>query len=391
MRVMFISHASDLYGAPKSLLDLIDGLLLKRVQCSMVLPGKGPLIEELRKRNIKFYVIPFRNWIAVHKTRLQKLIARNSLSLIGSMRIALKALSWKADILYTNSSVIYVGALAARLARKPHVWHVREFGEEDFGFFFQLGNAWSMRTIGRLSIRVLTVSEALKRKYRKHIPGDKLLAIHDAVAIPSHYADAWKERAKPDKRRIPVLTIVGRLQQSKGQMQAVLAVAHLIKHGLEVKLKIVGDGRPKYIEELRQAIAENGLDDYVELTGHMSDPIRVMNASDAVLVCSHSEAFGRVTIESMLSGTPVIGARSGATPELIREGINGLLYESGNHIDLAERIRYLLEHPKQAAMMGAAGCRWASAEFTAEKYAASVYSVLLESLSRKQSYSGASP
>lgn len=103
-----------------------------------------------------------------------------------------------------------------------------------------------------------------------------------------------------------------------------------------------------------------------------------MAAADFVLVCSRAEAFGRVTAEAMLAWTPVVGARSGATPELIRDHQEGLLYEPGDHRDLARKIEYLIQHPEEARQMGKQGYKRASTELTVDRYSKQVYDLLQE-------------
>ena len=121
----------------------------------------------------------------------------------------------------------------------------------------------------------------------------------------------------------------------------------------------------------------------MEFIGYVDNIATIMNAADIILVCSRSEAFGRVPVEGMLAGKPVIGARSGAMPELVKDGFNGLLYETGNHQDLAEKIKYLLDHPDEAKRMGTNGFEWASKEFMIEKYASQVFDVLQKAVRGK--------
>jgi glycosyltransferase involved in cell wall biosynthesis len=70
----------------------------------------------------------------------------------------------------------------------------------------------------------------------------------------------------------------------------------------------------------------------------------------------------------MPAGKPVIGARSGGTPEIVRDETDGLLYEPCNPPDLARKIRFLCEHPEAAARMGASGRERAQSEFSLERY-----------------------
>ena len=380
---MFVSHVSNKYGAGRSLLGYIDGLLQKGVHCYVIMPREGLMAKELENREVEYSVIPLKNWVFTSSS-LWKRGLRSGFNLLISLAIAVKARAWRADVLYTNSSTTPVGALAALLLRKPHVWHIREFGREDYALSFDLGERVSMKLIERLSFRVIVISEALKEKYIQHISPDKIQRIYNPVEEqnpatgPGHVGQSTSEALK-----IPSLTIVGLLHPGKGQLDAVLAVGDLIRQGVYVRLRIVGDGDPEYLKQLGQAVVQNGIEEYVEFMGYMDDPIPIMKSADIILVCSRAEAFGRVTVEGMLCGKPIIGARSGATPELVKDGSNGLLYEPGSHQDLAEKIKYLIDHHKDAKQMGANGFEWASKEFTIEKCASQVFDVLQKAMKAK--------
>jgi len=376
MRVMFISHVSSKYGAARSLLDLIDGLLQKGVKCYVVLPAPGPMVAELERRGVTYNLVPFK-WWASRGSGVWKRVLRGGFNLLMSLVIAAKARAWQADIIYTNSSVTPVGALAAVLIGKPHLWHIREFGQEDYDLSFDLGLKWSIKLMEWLSFRVIVISEALKRKYLQYMLPQKVELVYNPASSGDGVlvSDPVAPRS-PGQHSIPTLAIVGLIHRGKGQMDAVLSVAELVRQGVEVNLKIVGDGDRGYLNQLKQALAENSIHEYVEFTGYVDDPAQIMRSADIVLVCSRSEAFGRVTVEAMLSRKPVIGARSGATPELIKEGFNGLLYEPGNYRELAEKIKYLIRHPKEAKRMGANGFERVSTKFTIREYTDKIFDIL---------------
>ena len=106
------------------------------------------------------------------------------------------------------------------------------------------------------------------------------------------------------------------------------------------------------------------------------DAALLIRSSDVLLVCSRAEAFGRVTIEAMQASLPIIGSRSGATPELVRDRFNGLLYEPSNTKDLANCIEYVMEHPDEARTMGNNGRTWAAALFTRQRFASEIEACL---------------
>lgn len=374
MRVIFVTRSTGTYGAGRALLDLIDGLLQKGVRCHVIIPRQGLITEGLKSRGVKYSIIPLKNWASTDKILLRRLL-RCGWNLFISLVIAIKAYFWKVDVIHTNNCLTPVGAFAAYLARKPHIWHVREFGPE-YGFSFTLGEPLSIRLMGKLSFRIVAISEALRQKYSQYIPAQKLKKIYDSVSIVN-------TEYSLEKSRIPTLVIVGLIRPNKGQMDAVLAVADLVREGIQVKLKIVGDGIPEYFQQLKQAVIQNEIIKQVEFTGFVAGPAPLYKSADIVLVCSRWEAFGRVTVEGMLFKKPVIGVRSGATPELIKEGFNGLLYEPGNHQELAEKIKYLIKYPEEAKQMGENGFREASEKYTIEKCANEVFNIFQEAIKNK--------
>jgi glycosyltransferase involved in cell wall biosynthesis len=170
--------------------------------------------------------------------------------------------------------------------------------------------------------------------------------------------------------------IIGALNEGKGQDQAIKAVAILACRGLNVELRILGKGGKTYTESLLALIKKSHLEGRVKLEGHVKNPASFINRADVLLMCSRSEAFGRVTIEGMLSGKPVIGSDSGATAELIRDGFNGLLYEPDNPADLADKIILLVKDPAKARFLGENGKIWAEQQFSKVTHAANILEVI---------------
>ena len=166
------------------------------------------------------------------------------------------------------------------------------------------------------------------------------------------------------------------MQEGKRQEDAIRAIAELRGVEIEAELIIVGDGDPNYRRYLRELVTEMKLEDCVKFVGYTENPLPVMQNSDVVLMCSRYEAFGRVTVEAMKVGKPVIGARSGGTMELIQDGINGFLYKPGDYKNLAEKIKYLHKDSQLAEQMGLNGYRWASKRFTQDRYGEEVLSIL---------------
>ena len=178
-----------------------------------------------------------------------------------------------------------------------------------------------------------------------------------------------------------VFLIMGFVHPGKGHRDAIRALAVLHNEGRDdLRLDIVGGGSAQYIEELKRLCRDLNVQEHVEFKGYMSDPFLALHEVDAVLMCSRHEAMGRVTAEAMAAGRPVIGYRSGATPELVADGKTGLLYD-GPYEDLAACMARMADNREWAADLGANGWRRAHEEFVVEVCAHRVYGVICQVLS----------
>ena len=382
MRVALVSHNSEAGGAVRAMLELIDGLRGRGVACSVLLRERGWLVEELNRRNIPFAIIPYRWWSSPRTYWRHRLL--NILALVMVIPVLSQLKRWEADIVLTNTSVIGVGALAAYFLRKPHVWYIHEFGKEDHGLFYDLGIGLSSKLMACLSALVIVNSKAVEAYYARYIPQRQIRTVYCSVEVRGQPATAPILEAKGVRAPGAVkLVVVGTLQEGKGQTDAVRALGQLISQGVQVELTLVGRDAPGDPGRVQRLVSSRGLEKLVKFTGQVSDPSPIVKGSDIAVVCSRSEAFGRVTVEAMKLGKPVVGARSGATPELIRENFNGLLYTPGDHLDLAQKIKYLIDNPEVARQMGENGRRWAQQEFTQERYAGKVLHALEEVLRQR--------
>jgi glycosyltransferase involved in cell wall biosynthesis len=375
MRIAFVSHDSEAGGAERAMLELIDGLRERGVTCLVVLRKRGWLERELNRRGVSCAVIPYRGWSSARlRSRLLNLLA-----LVMVLPVVIQLRRWKVDVVLTNTSVIPVGALAALALRRPHIWHIHEFCWKEYGSTFDLGDCLSIKAIGWLSDFVIANSKAVEAYYAGFIPPQRIRMIYQGVNV--QVPGATGEASKPVGRVEPVkLVLVGAFQKGKGQTDAVQAVGWLKSQGVRPELTLVGTGEPADLEKVKRTVSDCDLERLVNFTGQVADPGPIVKDSDIALSCSRSEAFGRSTVEAMKLGKPVIGARGGATPELVREGFNGLLYAPGDYLDLAQKIKLLIDNPGLAKQMGENGCRWAQEEFTVAKYAGRVLQVFKEAV-----------
>jgi glycosyltransferase involved in cell wall biosynthesis len=162
--------------------------------------------------------------------------------------------------------------------------------------------------------------------------------------------------------------IVGRIVKNKGQEDAILAVSELKKQGIDIDLWIVGEGDYNYKKYLKKLIRKHNIETNIKFLGRILPPFEIVKKADVCLMCSKSEAFGRVTIEYMKLGKPVIASNSGANPELIKEEFNGFLYKTGDFKDLAEKIKYFYNNPEEIKRMGGNAQKFAIDNFNLNKF-----------------------
>jgi glycosyltransferase involved in cell wall biosynthesis len=377
LRVTFITHYTELYGANLSLLNLIEGLSRYGVAPHVVCPEGGELLGELGARGVPTAIVPFEWWVSPHRSGGATRLFRN----VRRLRpLVTRLADWRTDLVYSNSSVFAVGALAALELEVPHVWHAREFGRRDYDLWPDLGLQMS-RLVFRTAEALVCVSHALRRALLGKNPPANARVIYNGVAWEADF-DRRRRAAEAlrDRRQPFTFALVGRFRESKGQAVAIRAFAELARRRPDVRLLLVGGaggtGDQGYMDGCRALAAELGIQDRVEFWGYVPDPERAFLAADAALMCSRSEAMGRVTAEAMSACRPVIGFDAGGTSELIDPGRTGLLYSDPG--SLVECMLRYTSDPGEAVRHGAAGWTVARARHSVESYAAQIAAVLCE-------------
>jgi glycosyltransferase involved in cell wall biosynthesis len=377
-RVAFITHYTELYGANLSLLNLIDGLGQYGVHAHVICPEGGDLLGVLARRGVPAAVLPFEWWVSPHR-----ILLGTATRLVRNIRrlrpLATQINRWGCDLVYSNSSVFAVGAMAAAELELPHVWHLREFGRRDYDLWPDFG-ARLARLGFRTADAIVCVSHALRRVLLGRNPPAHSRVVYNGVAREAEF-DARRQAAEAVQgRRQPfTFVLVGRFRESKGQAVAIQAFAKVAASFPDVRLLLVGGagqtGDSEYFDRCRTLAAAMRVTDRVEFWGYIPDPERAFLAADAALMCSRNEAMGRVTAEAMSACRPVIGFDNGGTSELIDHGRTGLLYRGGAGA-LAECMTRYVTDPDLARRHGEAGWHVARRRHTTEVYVAQIHEVL---------------
>jgi glycosyltransferase involved in cell wall biosynthesis len=380
LRVAFLTHYTELYGANLSLLNLIEGLGRYGIRAHVICPDQGDLLAELARRGVPAAVLPFEWWVSTRRTALGA--ATRLIRNVRRLRpLAAQIARWGCDLVYSNSSVFAVGAMAAAELELPHVWHLREFGRRDYGLVPDLGSRVS-RLVFRTADATIFVSHALRRAVLGRAAPANSHVIYNGVAPEAAFDERRRAAEALHGRSQPfTFVLVGRFRESKGQADAIRAFSKVAARSPAVRLLLVGGagqtGDQDYFEQCRALAAELGVAGRIEFWGYIPDPERAFLEADVALMCSRNEAMGRVTAEAMSACRPVIGFDNGGTSELIDPGRTGLLYRGGPD-ELAECMARYAAAPELAWQHGEAGWHDARRRHSTEAYAAQIYGVIRE-------------
>jgi glycosyltransferase involved in cell wall biosynthesis len=200
---------------------------------------------------------------------------------------------------------------------------------------------------------------------------DKLRIVHCGVD-PARY-----DRPKPARESGPAeLLFVGRLAAVKGLPVLFDAMARLADRAVPARLTLIGDGSER--GALERAVAMRGLGDRVVFAGHRSQEgvADAMAAADVFVLPSFAEGVPVVLMEAMASRTAVVATRVAGVPELVEDGVSGLLVSPGDASALAEALAALIADPARRRRMGEAGRARVEAEHDAGREADWLLSLL---------------
>lgn len=372
MKLVVASHSTTIGGAELVLLELVAELVDRGVTVDVVLPGSGVLGQRLEAAGVRTWSVPY-EWWAGHRRTREAAVRRCGRNVVASYSILTLLRRLRPDVVLSNTLTIPSAAVAARVLRIPHVWYLHEFGQKDHGLSFDLGFGSSVRLVNWLSARVIVNSRAVFDEFSRYIPSRKLRLAYPGVAVP----DGLSHCPPPPERPFR-LVLVGIKTPSKGQEDAIRAVGLLRARERDIRLALVGHSSPEFALQLARLARDVRAEDVIDFVDFTEDRYRYFQQAHVALMCSKSEAFGRVTVEAMKFGLPVIGTNRGGTRELIRDGENGMLYAYGDPAGLAERIDRLYRDRELRERLGTGAREWAEATFSVARHTRDVMEVLAE-------------
>jgi len=379
VRVLWLSHSSSIGGAELALAEGASALARRGHEVHVMLPHKGPLTERLGPAR-GVHIVHSNRWTYSREGLAPGVVGKLRWMLynlaVGRVAVSQMARTVAPDVIVSNTITIPTGALAALSCGLPHAWFLHEFGAKEHDVHFILGRRLTLAAMDYLAHGFMVNSETMARTFGRVFDPERISVVPYAVDVP-------EVRNIPTGSRTSLeVVLVGMKCPGKGQREAIAATGTLARRGVDVRMKLIGDSAPNYEGQLRELSEALGVAGRVTFVPFEEDPFRAMAAADVVLTCSRMEGFGRVVVEGMKLGRAVVGACSGATSELIRNGWNGLLYPPGDATALARCLEDLYRDRGMARRFGERGREWALKRFNFETYGRRLEEALVEVMAR---------
>lgn len=362
-RILFINNTSQLAAGTSRSLLLTAEFLRPRFDLTVVLDeSSGGLPVVLERQGIACRILPVRTWR--YLPGLVWLIFRGNFDLVYANNFCGRAEN---------------AAWAAALTRRPFVWHIRE----------SLSERSPTRSM-RLASAIIANSQDTAQRVKFFAPGSarKVVTIPNGVSVSSSRPKHLQPRS--DLRQqlgVPpdgcILINVGRICRQKNQLGALEAAAGVMQIHRETRLVFAGSFQEEdYVAALRQRAAALGLTPSVSLLGPIDDIASYLEGSDIMIHSSRKESQGRVILEAMAAGLPVVAYDVGGISDALMHGKTGFLAPFGDASALSSFLQQLISLPALRRQMGQAGVQRVREHFSVERTAREIQNVIERVLSR---------
>jgi glycosyltransferase involved in cell wall biosynthesis len=277
------------------------------------------------------------------------------------LRMARYIRKYRPALVHTNSlKADIIGGFAGRLAGVKVIWHIRDRISSDY---LPASVVYVFRKLCRI-IPTCVVANSLSTMETVKLParrrGELIYSganVTGGRVVYDGTPEATSESAAPPA--FPTIGLVGRITRWKGQHVFIRAAAEVLKAFPNARFKIIGAplfAEKAYEDELHALVKTLGVEHAVEFTGFRTDISQLVSELQILAHASITgEPFGQVVIEGMIAGKPVVATRGGGIPEIVVDGVTGILVPMGDSDAMAAGISRLLGDPHLAARMGRAG------------------------------------
>ena len=282
-------------------------------------------------------------------------------------------------MIYSNTTAVLVGAFTAKLKSVKHIWHIHEIIESPKVFANFIG--WAIKS---LSHKTIAVSHAVKNHWDKvnSKDKDKIIVIHNGIEgekIASGDKNIVRSELSIKEDEI-LIGMIGRVHYWKGQSYFLDLAEKIKMHIPKVKFLMVGDAFPGYeylYDEINEKIKKLGLEEEVIQLRFRQDIPDIFAALDIFILPSIlPDPFPTVILEAMHASKPIIATAQGGAMEMIENNSTGYHIPIEDADAAIEIILPILKNQNRREDFGVRGQQRVTQEFSVEKYAQKISSVL---------------
>ncbi len=382
-RILFLDQQSWRGGAQRVLEEVLDALKGEFVPL-VAFPEDGPLLFQLRQRDIETLTYSLGRYRAGQKS-LSETISLAARTLYCGFHLARRIIQQNVRLVYINGPrCLPSGVLAARMTGRPSLFHLHLILTRKTDIILTARAAQYVN-------RILACSAAAAEPLLSANP--QLTSVTRVVYNPALNQQSVRPlapltstpgvRFRPSARH--VVGMVGRITAAKGQHLLLRAAAQLRGPLRDLQLIFVGAPAPgsredaSYRHFLEAEARALGLEAMVLWAGYQADLGPYYSAFDVLLLPSTvSEALPLVAMEAMQWGVPVIASRIGGIPEIVRHGVNGLLFPPGDERALAKSLERILRDPALRARLGAGARASVDERFSRENFRSTIRRIVSE-------------
>ena len=317
-------------------MEYLDNTEIRLDKILVVSPSEGALTAELEKKAIPFKILPYQPNVEKASVPFFKR-QQNAIKRLKTIYYLYKEIKKRRPaLLYSNSSVIYYGFFLSKLLHIPHIWHLREYGLNDYQLISDFGFNFK-----KLILRLNTFNIAISQDISRHFNLNKTnsTVIYNGVIKKNKL----NKDIKLPPNNVPLrFGVVGLIVPYKKQLDIIkIFQRYNAKSNGKNVLFIIGQGNPDYIKEIETYISINNLNSTVTLCGHIKNRDHIYDLFDILITGAEFEGFGRTTVEAMSYGKIPLGYNGGGTAEVIKDNVTGLLF---NNYDELYALLYKLNN-----------------------------------------------
>jgi len=381
-KILFYETSSGFGGSTNALVNLINNLDKDKICSIVATTNLGEKIKEIKQHIID--VVRIKGYEQRGALSASKFLFHLMANIIAeAIKIYFVIKRIKVSIVHINTNIMLgiPAIIASKITKIPCVCHIREtrslIKREKF--------------FAKWVDKFILLNKDAFNLYKKDIPESKLQIVYDGINIDSYRVDEFEGLRVREEFNLdgqPLVGVVGRIVEGKGQKEFVLAAKVVVRVKPEVKFMIVGDakgGKDGYYKEAEEIVKRENLERNIIFTGWRNDINNIVSSLDIFVFTSITfpEGLPNSILEAMALKRPVIATDIPGPRDIVIDGKTGFLVPPGDIKAMAEKIVYLLDNPEVAKRMGEAGRKRVEERFDIKKQVKKIEKIYEEVLSER--------